>query len=102
MEIKGEKPWTWADDMPAAAPGPCSVDGVRSNNLRLADTMKDRGFIESITSGRFHNQIADGVSTARSCMLGRLAAETGREMTWDGLEQNSEVYSLGMNITQFT
>jgi hypothetical protein len=63
--------------------------------------MKDRGFIESITSGRFHNQIAEGVSTARSCMLGRHAADTGREVTWDDLQQNSEVYSLGMDITQF-
>jgi myo-inositol 2-dehydrogenase/D-chiro-inositol 1-dehydrogenase len=63
--------------------------------------MKDRGFIQSITSGKFHNQIADGVSSARSCILGRQAAETGQEVTWDGLQQNSDVYSLGMDITQF-
>jgi hypothetical protein len=63
--------------------------------------MKDRGFIESITSGRFHNQIADGVASARSCMLGRKAAEAGHEVTWDALQQDREVYSLGMDITQF-
>jgi myo-inositol 2-dehydrogenase/D-chiro-inositol 1-dehydrogenase len=102
LQISGQKPWTWVDDATAqSAPGKFAADGAFTDNLRLADTMKDRGFIESITSGKFHNQIADGVSSARSCMLGRKAAETGQEETWDGLQQNSEVYSLGMDITQF-
>jgi myo-inositol 2-dehydrogenase/D-chiro-inositol 1-dehydrogenase len=102
MQISGQKPWTWVDDTPAnSAPGKFAADGAFTNNLRLADAMKDRGFIQSITSGRFHNQIADGVSSAQSCMLGRKAAETGREVTWDGLLQNSEEYVLGMDITQF-
>jgi myo-inositol 2-dehydrogenase/D-chiro-inositol 1-dehydrogenase len=103
LQISGLKPWTWVDDAPAAnTPGKFAADGAFTNNLRLADTMKDRGFIESITSGRFHNQIADGVSTARSCMLGRKAAETRQEVTWEALQQNSEVYSLGMDIAQFS
>jgi predicted dehydrogenase len=102
LKIAGQNPWTWVDDAPAkSAPGRFAADGAFTDNLRLADTMKDRGFIESITSGKFHNQIADGVSSARSCMLGRKAAETGQEVAWDGLQQNSEVYSLGMDITQF-
>jgi myo-inositol 2-dehydrogenase/D-chiro-inositol 1-dehydrogenase len=102
LQITGQKPWAWVDDAPEqSTPGKFAADGAFTNNLRLADTMKDRGFIQSITSGRFHNQIADGVSTARSCMLGRKAAETHQEVTWDGLQQNSEVYSLGMDITQF-
>jgi myo-inositol 2-dehydrogenase/D-chiro-inositol 1-dehydrogenase len=102
MRISGQKPWTWVDDAPAkTAPGKFAADGAFTDNLRLADTMKDRGFIESITSGQFHNQIADGVSSARSCMLGRQAAKTGHEVTWEGLQQNSEVYSLGMDLTQF-
>jgi myo-inositol 2-dehydrogenase / D-chiro-inositol 1-dehydrogenase len=102
VQISGQKPWKWVDDDPAQAiPGKFAADGAFTNNLRLADTMKDRGFIESIASGRFHNQIADGVASARSCMLGRKAAETGREITWDALLQDSEAYSLGMDITQF-
>jgi myo-inositol 2-dehydrogenase/D-chiro-inositol 1-dehydrogenase len=102
MQISGQKPWTWVDDAPVkSAPGKFAADGAFTDNLRLADAMKDRGFIQSITSGKFHNQIADGVSSARSCMLGRKAAETGQEVTWDGLQQNSDVYSLGMDITQF-
>jgi myo-inositol 2-dehydrogenase / D-chiro-inositol 1-dehydrogenase len=102
LQITGQKPWSWVDDTPAkSTPGKFAADGDFTDNLRLADPMKDRGFIQSITSGRFHNQIAEGVSTARSCMLGRRAAETRQEVTWDGLQQNSEVYSLGMDLTRF-
>jgi len=53
---------------------------------RFADTMKDRGFIQSITSGEVPYQIADGVATARSCMLAVMAAEAGRQVTWDELQ----------------
>jgi myo-inositol 2-dehydrogenase/D-chiro-inositol 1-dehydrogenase len=102
VQISGQNTWNWVDDDPAnKAPGKFAADGAFTNNLRLADTMKDRGFIDSITSGKFHNQIADGVASARSCMLGRKAAETGHEVTWDALLQGREVYSLGMDITQF-
>lgn len=102
LRITGQNPWTWVDDAPAkSTPGKFAADGAFTDNLRLADTMKDRGFIESITSGKFHNQIADGVASARSCMLGRKAAESRREVTWDALLQDGEVYSLGMNINQF-
>jgi hypothetical protein len=102
MRISGQKPWTWVDCAPAnSAPGTLAAGGAFTDNLRLADAMKDRGFIQSITSGQFHNQIADGVSSARSCMLGRKAPETGQSVTWDQLQQSSEPYSLGMDLTQF-
>jgi hypothetical protein len=39
--------------------------------------MKDRSFIDSITSGKFQNQIAAGVETALTCMMGRKSAELG-------------------------
>lgn len=102
MQIAGAKPWTWVDDnAPKNTSSHFAADGAFTNNLRLADAMKDRGFIDSITSGHFHNQIAAGVETARTCMLGRKAAETGREIAWADLQKDSEVYSLGMDITQF-
>ena len=103
LRILGENPWTWTSkDAPAdAPPGKFAADGAFTDNLALADPMKDRGFIESITSGKFHNQIAAGVESARSCMLGRQAAALGREVTWDELLQHPEVYSLGMDVSQF-
>ena len=102
MQITGQTPWTWVDSGPRpSTPGVFAADGAFTDNLALADTMKARGFIESITSGKFHNQIAEGVSSARSCMLGRHAAETNQAVTWEALQQKNEVYSLGMDVTQF-
>ncbi len=63
--------------------------------------MKERSFIESIEYGRFHNQIADGVASARSCMLGRKAAETGQPITLDRLLKDKVIFSLDMDISQF-
>lgn len=102
LRILGAQPWTWTSEAPAgAAPGKFAADGAFTDNLALADTMKDRGFIESITSGNFHNQIAAGVESARSCMLGRQAAALGREVTWQELLEHPETLSLDMDVSQF-
>lgn len=103
LRILGENPWTWtSSDAPAnAVPAKFAADGAFTDNLALADPMKDRGFIESITSGKFHNQIAAGVESARSCMLGRQAASLGREVTWDELLKQPEKFTLGMDVSQF-
>ncbi len=55
---------------------------------------KERTFIDSITSGPAHNQIAAGVKTALSCMLGRMAGYERREMTWEELLLHGESYQL--------
>ena len=103
LRIVGQNAWTWegSEGTKGAPTGKFAADGAFTDNLALADPMKDRGFIQSITSGKFHNQVAAGVESALSCMLGRRAAEVGREVTWDELTQHSEAYPLGMDITQF-
>ena len=75
--------------------------GRFGDNLALADREKERTFIDSITSGKAHNQIAAGVETALSCMLGRMAGLTHREVTWEELLAHGETYKLGMNLEQF-
>jgi predicted dehydrogenase len=103
LRIVGADPWTWApDEASTKAPtGKFAADGAFTDNLAQADSMKDKGFIESITSGRFHNQIAAGVESARSCMLARQAAVLGHEITWDELLASPEVFTLGMDVSQF-
>ena len=74
VPITGELAWAWQDAQEAGGStvtGKFAANGEFQDNLALADREKDRSFIESITSGRFHNQIAAGVETAHSCMLGR-------------------------------
>ncbi len=102
VRIEGEQAWSWKDsETQSAGGGTFAANGAFSDNLALADREKDRSFIESITSGKFHNQIAAGVETAMSCMLGRMAGYTGREVTWEELMAKGERYPLGMDLGQF-
>ena len=78
-----------------------AANGAFTDNLALADQEKDRGFIESIVSGKFHNQAAIGVESALSAMLGRMAGQLGREVTWEELLEHGEKYSLNMDMSQF-
>jgi myo-inositol 2-dehydrogenase/D-chiro-inositol 1-dehydrogenase len=102
VQITGTQPWAWQDSMNTpAGPVKFAANGSFANNLEFADRDKERTFIESITSGQSHNQIAAGVETALSCMLGRMAGYQRREVTWEELLAHGETYQLGMNLDQF-
>ena len=106
IQIQGAQPWTWQDPDEAATTKPNSglgkfaANGSFSDNLAFADRDKERTFIDSVTSGRSHNQIAAGVETALSCMLGRMAGYQGRPVTWDDLLAHGETYTLGMDLNR--
>jgi len=102
VEIVGSQPWTWTESMNSAAgSGQFAANGAFGDNLAFADRDKERTFIDSIVSGPAHNQIAAGVETAMSCMLGRMAGLKGHEVTWDQLEAHGESYKLGIDLEQF-
>jgi myo-inositol 2-dehydrogenase/D-chiro-inositol 1-dehydrogenase len=102
VRIVGETNWEWKDDsQPKEGTAKFAANGAFSDNLAFADREKDKGFIESITSGKFHNQTVDGVNTALSCMLGRMAGEKKREVTWDELLASNEHYELKIDMTKF-
>lgn len=104
VRILGEKAWSWTGNpaSPAATGARFAANGAFTDNLEFADREKDRAFIDSITSGQFHNQAAEGVQSALSAMLGRMAGHTGRPVTWDDLLRNGERYTLDIDVTQFT
>ena len=105
MAITGAQPWAWtdpsADATAPARPAKFAANGAFDDNLAFADRDKERTFIDSITTGQCHNQIAAGVETALSCMLGRMAGYEKREVTWDQLLAHGETYKLGMDLNQF-
>jgi predicted dehydrogenase len=104
LRIIGDNAWTWDDagnQANQAGRGSFATNGVFSNNLALADREKDRGFIESIISGKFHNQVAIGVESALSAMLGRMAGQLGREVTWEEQLKHGEEYKLDIDMSQF-
>lgn len=102
IEITGTNAWEWKDSR-AAAPGSgqFAANGSFLDNLEFADRDKERTFIDSITSGPAHNQIAAGVETALSCMLGRMAGLKQAEVTWDELLRHGEAYQLGFSVEEF-
>lgn len=105
LRILGDHAWTWKDETPApqtASPAAFAANGAFTNNLVLADREKERSFIESISSGKFHNQIATGVESAMSAMLGRMAGRMGREVTWEELLQKGEEYQLNIDMHRFS
>jgi predicted dehydrogenase len=101
VQIVGTQAWAWADSMNTTGPVKFAANGSFSDNLAFADRDKERTFIDSITSGECHNQIAAGVETALSCMLGRMAGYEKREVTWEDLLAHGETYKLDMNLDQF-
>jgi len=102
LRIVGENPWSWNSDTPRqTGSSQFAANGAFSDNLAQADSEKEKGFIESIVSGRFHNQIETGVESARSAMLARMSARRGSTITWTDLLASNERFDLGMNLDQF-
>jgi myo-inositol 2-dehydrogenase / D-chiro-inositol 1-dehydrogenase len=99
VQILGPHPWAWTESLNTpAGPSKFAANGSFSDNLQFADRDKERNFIASITTGPRQNQIAAGVETALSCMLGRMAGYEKREVTWEELLAHGENYQLGMNL----
>ena len=68
LGIIGKQPWTWTGNPPATP----------QNNLAESDAMKDRSFINSITScNQFQNQIAAGVRNRTHLHDGPQVRRTG-------------------------
>lgn len=93
VRVTGDEPWDWQKSPGAKEqkPGEFSATGAFKGALDEADSEKQKSFIESITSGKFHNQAAHGADSALSAMLGRMAAYTGNVVTWDKLLKSKEV-----------
>ena len=103
VRIVGEQAWEWKGETQSSAGNAAfAANGAFSDNLQFADREKDRGFIDSIVSGKFHNQAADGVQTALSCMLGRMAGILGREVTWEEQLKHGEEYKMSIDMRQFS
>ncbi len=99
LGVWGEEQWIWGGgEKKAEQSGQFSASGSFSDNLADADSEKQKAFIHSITSRQFHNQAAAGVESAMTAMLGRQAAYTGRELTWDELQRSNEHWDAGIDL----
>jgi myo-inositol 2-dehydrogenase / D-chiro-inositol 1-dehydrogenase len=101
--IYGDEAWSYntANSPQTPEAKSFSASGAFSDNLAQADPEKKKAFVESITSGKFHNQAEQGALSALSCMLGRTAAYTSRIVTWDELLNSNEHWDSGIDLSQF-
>src|SRR5213595_4224792 len=101
LGIWGDEPWQAPlTQKPGTEQQAFSVTGNFTSNLEFADREKKKAFVESITSGNFHNQAAKGSESALSCMMARTAAYTGREVTWDELMKSKEVWDSKIDLNK--
>jgi myo-inositol 2-dehydrogenase / D-chiro-inositol 1-dehydrogenase len=98
----GKNPWTDPASAQQTQGGKFSAVGAFSDNLADADANKQKSWIESIKSGKFHNQAALGAESAMSAMLGRMAAYTGRAVTWEELLKSNEKWDSGIDLEKLT
>jgi len=102
LGIWGDEPWqapmTPAKDKPESQA--FSVTGNFTSNLEFADREKKKAFVDSITSGNFHNQAAKGAESAISCILARTAAYKDHEMTWDEIMKSTDVLDPKIDLNK--
>ncbi len=100
VKITGEKPWEFPG---LGVPGQiantaAAAAGSFKGALDDADAMKEQHFIESIVSGNFINEAAQGAESTLSAMLGRFAAYSGRTWSWDELLAVNEKWDSGLDV----
>jgi len=98
LGIWGEEAWQPEGQAQPAGTQQFSATGKFSDNLAEADPEKKKAFVESITSGQFHNQAEQGAISALTCMMGRAAAFGGNPVTWDDLIRSTEVWESGIDL----
>lgn len=100
LKIYGDEPWD-ANPGEATQPvGKFSVAGAFSDNLKDADPEKGKQFIASIVTGNYLNEAAQGAESTLSAILGRMAAETGREITWEEMLRSEEELDPGIDLSK--
>jgi predicted dehydrogenase len=102
LGIWGDDPWQAPLVNEEGQQAAFSVTGKFKSNLDQADAEKKKAFIESITSGNFHNQADKGAESALSCMMARTAAYSGHQVTWDELLKSTEVWHSGLDLNKLS
>jgi myo-inositol 2-dehydrogenase / D-chiro-inositol 1-dehydrogenase len=101
--IKGENAWD-----SGAARGTADeiskkdwASGAFKSALEDADPNKEKAFIESIQSGKLVNEAQAGAESALSAILGRTAAYTGEEVSWNKIVTSDERWDPMIDRAQF-
>ena len=102
VRISGETTWEYPGlGQAQAVDQKAAVTGRFTGALDDADANKQAAFIGSVQTGNLLNEAMSGAESTLAAILGRMAAETGREVTWEELLKSTEVYDPKINFAQF-
>ena len=77
------------------------ASGTFTSALQDADFNKQKAFIDSIKTGKLINEAEAGAQTAMTAILGRTAAYSQREVTWDEIASSTDRMDPGLDLSQF-
>jgi predicted dehydrogenase len=93
VRISAEAEWEFPGlKKPEPTDAAAAVTGAFRGALDDADPNKQKAFIESIVSGNLVNEAKQGADSALASMLGREAARSGKELTWEKLLKSKQAY----------
>jgi myo-inositol 2-dehydrogenase / D-chiro-inositol 1-dehydrogenase len=98
VAVYGDNAWTGSI---GGSPAEFSKVGSFSDNLKYADPEKGKAFIQSIVTGAYLNETPQGAEATLTTILGRMAAFTGKEVTWEEMLHSQEVLDPKIDINQF-
>ena len=102
VRLSAETNWEFPGlKKPETTDAAVAVTGTFKGALDDADPNKQKSFVESITSGNLLNEAQQGAESALAGMLGRMAAYTGEEVTWEKLLKSKEVSDPKLDWKQF-
>ncbi len=97
--VVGDQPWDPRSEKAKVGGQAFSTTGD-FDGLEGAEAVKTKAFVESITSGKYHNQAAVGAESALTAILGRMAAYSGREVTWDEMMRSNQSYEGAVDLSK--
>jgi myo-inositol 2-dehydrogenase / D-chiro-inositol 1-dehydrogenase len=100
VRITGKNPWEYPGlgKEGQVTTSSATLAGSFKGALDDADAMKQKHFIESITSGKPINQAHQGAESTLSAIMGRQAAYTGRTWSWDEVMKYDEVWDAKLDV----
>jgi predicted dehydrogenase len=102
VRLSGETTWEFPGlGKPPATDQAAAVTGAFRGALEDADPNKQKAFVESITSGSLVDEAVQGAESALAGILGRMAAATGDEVTWEKMMKSKETWDPRIDWKQF-
>jgi predicted dehydrogenase len=103
VRIGGENAWEFPGlGRPPATDQAAAATGAFRGALEDADPNKQKAFVASITSGNLLNEAEFGTNSTLAGILGRTAAYTGKEVTWEAMMKSKETFDPKIDFKQFT